>query len=91
MKRIVERPGASPIERAIRLHLFDSGCGREQGFGKEKPLGASRFRRVAQMVTETLLLVAAGGIGGLLLTFWMRRSLLLRLSPFDIRWTWAEM
>ncbi|MGA7414700.1 MAG: ABC transporter permease [Bryobacteraceae bacterium] len=64
--------------------LLSRAFARQREFAVRIAMGAGQFRLVTQMLTETLLLVAAGGIGGLLLTLWMRRSLLLLVPPIDI-------
>lgn len=64
--------------------LLSRAFARQKEFGVRVALGASRFRLAAQLLTEAMLLAAAGGIGGLLLTFWMGRSLLFLVPPIDI-------
>jgi predicted permease len=48
-------------------------------------IGASRMQTIRQLVTETLLLAAAGGVGALLLARWVIRLLpsLMPLMPFS--------
>ncbi len=56
---------------------------RQREMAMRSALGASRGRILRQMLTESLLVSVAGGVLGLLLTFWTVRGL-VRLCPADI-------
>jgi putative ABC transport system permease protein len=45
---------------------------RSHEIGIRAALGAGRFRQLRQFVTETTLLFVLGGLGGVVLTFWLR-------------------
>jgi len=63
--------------------LLARGSAREREFAVRQALGASRFRLVRQMLTESLVLAFAGGAIGLLVARWML-DLVGRLRPADI-------
>jgi putative ABC transport system permease protein len=56
---------------------------RQKEFAIRLALGARRSRLVRQMLTETLLLAAAGAAVGIVMMVWMRGSLNRLLPPVD--------
>jgi predicted permease len=61
--------------------LLARGAGRQREIGIRLSLGAKRGRLVRQYLTESMLLALAGGIGGLILAFWMADLLLASVHP----------
>lgn len=64
--------------------LMARGATRQRELAIRSALGASRSRMVRQLLTESLLLAFAGGIGGTLLAVW-GSNLLLKVLPGDLR------
>ncbi len=63
--------------------LLAHGAARYREFGMRLALGASRRRLVRQVLTESLMLVLAGGLSGLGLAFW-GVGILRTLGPPDL-------
>lgn len=61
--------------------LLARGTAKAQEIGIRLPLGASRARVIRQLLTETLLIFAAGGVLGCLLTLWSVEALVAGALP----------
>src|SRR4029079_14633075 len=63
--------------------LLARGAGRSTEISIRSAIGASRWRIVRQLLVESLVLAGAGGMLGLLLSFWASDLLLSRLPEAD--------
>ena len=61
--------------------LLARASGRQKEMGVRIAMGASHGRVIRQLLTESLLLAAAGEVAGVLLAFWGLNSLLAILPP----------
>jgi predicted permease len=64
--------------------LMARGAVRSREFAIRAALGASRARTIRQLLTESLLLAFAGGLGGIFIAIWSS-SLLLKVLPGNLR------
>jgi predicted permease len=65
--------------------LLARAAGRSREFGIRLSLGATRKRLARQLLTESALLAALGGVAGLLSATWSARLLAKLLPPLPIR------
>jgi predicted permease len=68
----------------VAVLLLAASTGRRREFALRLSLGADRWRLVRQLLTESLIVAAAGGLLGLLFAGWTSRGLLHWLPP-DVR------
>ena len=61
--------------------LIARASAREREIAIRRSIGAGRMQLMRQMLTESLLLGAAAGAGGVLLAFWSRNALLKMFAP----------
>ena len=64
----------------IATLLLGEGAARQQEIGARIALGASRNRIVRQLLTESVVLSALGGIAGILVAWWATKAL-VALAP----------
>jgi predicted permease len=75
--------------------LLARASARQKEIGVRISVGASRSRLLRQLLTESVLLAAIGGMGGLILAHWGTRALMLVLSQgrrriaMDIQVDWT--
>jgi predicted permease len=65
--------------------LLARGAGRSLEISIRAAVGASRWRVIRQLLTESLVLAAAGAAGGLLLSVWTSDLLIAQLPEADFR------
>lgn len=64
--------------------LLARAVARQREFGIRLAMGAHPARLARQLLTETLLLAAMGGVVGVIMVMWMGQSLQFLLPPVDL-------
>ena len=66
--------------------LLSRATARSKEISLRLSLGASRWRLVRQLLTESVVLAAVGGIAGAVVGYWSRQLLPLSIAPAPVDW-----